>query len=366
MTGESPAEPLKAEAVPSIMTGVCGMTEDGLPEVDWDSLTFSFTETDRMYIATCKQGDEWGQGKMQDFQNLSLSPAAGVINYGQGLFEGMKAQHAADGSIVLFRPLENARRSREGARRLGMTPVPEEMFLDAIMQTVRENSRWVPPMGKGALYVRPLLFGSGAILGVAPAPEYTFLVYVSPVGPYFKGGITPTSLRVSDEFHRAAPGGSGGVKAIGNYAPGMVPSQMAKSEGFSEIIYLDAVNHRYIEEVGAANFFCVKDGIISTPELTGTILPGVTRSSVMELAESKGYEVREEKIDVAYALEAEECFCVGTAAVISSIGRIEHGGRVVEYCGGKVGPIALELYECLTEIQQRRAPDEFGWTLAVK
>ena len=126
------------------------MTEDGLPEVDWDSLTFSFTETDRMYIATCKQGDDWGQGKMQDFQNLSLSPAAGVINYGQGLFEGMKAQHAADGSIVLFRPQENARRSREGARRLGMTPVPEEMFLNAIMQTVRENSRWVPPMGKGA------------------------------------------------------------------------------------------------------------------------------------------------------------------------------------------------------------------------
>ena len=141
---------------------------------------------------------------------------------------------------------------------------------------------------------------------------------------------------------------------------------MAKSEGFSGIIYLDAVNHRYIEEVGAANFFCVKDGIISTPELTGTILPGVTRSSVMELAESKGYEVREEKIDVAYALEAEECFCVGTAAVISSIGRIEHGGRVVEYCGGNVGPIALELYECLTEIQQRRAPDEFGWTVTVK
>ena len=141
MPGGSPAEPLKAEAVPSMIIGVRGMTEDHFPEVDWDSLTFSFTETDRMYIATCKQGDEWGKGKMQDFQNLSLSPAAGVINYGQGLFEGMKAQHAADGSIVLFRPQDNARRSRDGARRLGMTPVPEEMFLDAIMQTVRENSR---------------------------------------------------------------------------------------------------------------------------------------------------------------------------------------------------------------------------------
>jgi|TARA_B100000676_G_C17854125_1_gene719751 branched-chain amino acid aminotransferase len=246
-----------------------------------------------------------------------------------------------------------------------MPPVPEEMFLDAVKSTVRENIRWVPPMGKGALYVRPLLFGSGAILGVAPAPEFTFLVYVSPVGPYFKGGITPTSLRVSDEFHRAAPGGSGGVKAIGNYAPGMVPSKMAKKEGYSEIIYLDAVNHRYIEEVGAANFFCVKEGVISTPELTGTILPGVTRASVMELAESRGYEVREEKIDVEYALEADECFCVGTAAVISAIGTIEHGDRVVEYCGGDVGPVAMEMYDALTAIQQRRVPDEFGWTVSV-
>jgi len=366
MPGGPSAEPLKAEAFPSAIIGVRGLSGDAGPEIDWGSLTFSFTQTDRMYIATCKQGDEWKTGVMQDFQNLSLSPAAGVINYGQGLFEGMKAQYAEDGSVVLFRPSDNARRSQEGARRLGMPPVPKEMFLDAVQKTVRENIRWVPPEGKGALYVRPLLFGSGAILGVAPAPEFTFLVYVSPVGPYFKGGITPTSLRVSDEFHRAAPGGSGGVKAIGNYAPGMVPSKMAKKEGYSEIIYLDAVNHRYIEEVGAANFFCVKDGVISTPELTGTILPGVTRASVMELAVSKGYEVREEKVDVEYALDADECFCVGTAAVISAIGTIEHGDRVVEYCGGDVGPVAMEMYDALTAIQQRRAPDEFGWTVSVE
>lgn len=366
MPGGPPAEPLKAEAFPFAINRVRGMNRHTGPEIDWDSLTFSFTQTDRMYISTCKQSEEWRSGIMQDFQNLSLSPASGVINYGQGLFEGMKAQYAEDGRVVLFRPSENAKRSREGARRLGMPPVPEEIFLDAVKQTVRENIRWVPPMGKGALYVRPLLFGSGEILGVSPAPEYTFLVYVSPVGPYFKGGITPTSLRVSDEFHRAAPGGSGGVKAIGNYAPGMVPSMMAKREGYSEIIYLDAVNHRYIEEVGAANFFCVKDKIISTPELTGTILPGVTRASVMELAESRGYEVREEKIDVEYALDADECFCVGTAAVISAIGTIEHGDRVVEYCGGDVGPIAMEMYGSLTAIQQRRAPDEFGWTVTVE
>ena len=341
------------------------MLEDAEPSIDWDSLSFSFTQTDRMYIATCKQGEEWQPGVMQDYENLSLSPAAGVLNYGQGLFEGMKAQHAADGSVVLFRPEMNARRAQEGALRLGMPPVPEKMFLDAIKAVVRENARWIPPSGKGAMYVRPLLMGSGPILGVAPAPEYTFLVYVSPVGPYFKGGIKPISLRVSDEFHRAAPGGSGGVKAIGNYAPGMIPSKMAKSEGYAEIIYLDAVHHKYVEEVGAANFFCVKDGVISTPELTGTILPGVTRASVIEIAASLGYEVREEKVDVDYAMDAEECFCAGTAAVIASIGRIEHGDRIVEYCGGEVGPITIELYETLTSIQQRRLPDDFGWTLSV-
>ena len=342
------------------------MLEDAEPSIDWDALTFSFKQTDRMYLATCKQGDEWQPGQMQDFADLSMSPAAGVLNYGQGLFEGMKAQHAADGSIVLFRPDLNASRMQRGARRLGIPPVPEEMFLDAVHAAVRENSRWVPPMGKGALYIRPLLLGSGAVLGVAPAPEYTFLVYVSPVGPYFKGGIKPISLKVSDEFHRAAPGGSGGVKAIGNYAPGMIPSKMAKGEGYAEVIYLDAVHHRYVEEVGAANFFCVKDGVISTPELTGTILPGVTRASVIEIAASRGYECREERVDVDDAFDADECFCAGTAAVVASIGSIEHGGRVVEYCGGEVGPITMEMYEALTAVQQRRTPDEFGWTVTVQ
>ncbi|MAU30059.1 MAG: branched chain amino acid aminotransferase [Euryarchaeota archaeon] len=342
------------------------MPDGNEPAVDWDSLTFSFTETDRMYLSKCKLGEEWAVGSMKDFEDLVISPAAGVLNYGQGLFEGMKAQRASDGSIVLFRPDRNARRAQEGAARLGMPPVPEEIFLDAVIKTVRENSRWVPPMGKGALYIRPLLMGSGPILGVAPAPEYTFLVFASPVGPYFKGGITPTSLRVSERFHRAAPGGSGGVKAIGNYAPGMIPSKMAKKEGYSEIIYLDAVNHRYIEEVGAANFFCVKDGVISTPELTGTILPGVTRASIIELAEARGYEVREEKVDVEYAMGADECFCVGTAAVVSSIGKIQYGDRVTEYYNGDVGPVTRELYENLTAIQQKRYPDEFGWIVEVE
>ena len=324
-------------------------------------MTFSFQETDRMYIATCEKDGIWSQGKMQDFQNLSISPAAGVLNYGQGLFEGMKAYRTVDGSVVLFRPEHNARRAQRGARRLGMPEVPEEMFLDAVIKTVQENSRWIPPLGKGTLYIRPLLIGSGPILGVAPSPKYTFLIYVSPVGPYFKGGLEPTSLKISEKHHRAAPGGSGGVKAIGNYAPGMVPSKEAKEEGFAEIIYLDAVNNRYIEEVGAANFFCVKDGVLSTPELTGTILGGITRLSIIEIARSKGYEVREEKISVEYALDADECFCTGTAAVVSSIGSIKHGDKVVQYCEGGVGDITREIYDSLVAIQEKREEDIFDW-----
>ena len=176
----------------------------------------------------------------------------------------MKAQRSVNGGIVLFRPERNGKRLTDGALRLGMPPVPLEMFLEAVEEVVAANARWVPPTGKGALYIRPVLWGSGPILGVAPAPEYTFMIYVCPVGPYFKGGMHPIALKVSDDHHRAAPGGSGAVKAIGNYAPGMMPSKNAKKEGFAEIIYLDSVEHKYIEEVGAANFFCVKDGVIYT------------------------------------------------------------------------------------------------------
>ena len=211
----------------------------------------------------------------------------------------------------------------------------------------------------------PLIFGSGEILGVAPAPEYTFLVYTIPVGPYFKGGLKPISLKVSNEFHRAAPGGSGGVKAIGNYAPGMMPSKNAKAEGYAEIIYLDSTEHKYIEEVGAANFFCVKDGVIYTPELTGTILPGITRLSIIELARSLGYKVNETKVDIDFALNCDEAFAAGTAAVISSIGLIEHGEIKSTYNDGEIGEITLELYDALSGIMGGGLEDPFGWNREV-
>lgn len=335
-------------------------------DFDWDSLTFSFTATDTMYRNVVRSGEEWGEGELIPFANIEISPAAGVLNYGQGIFEGMKAQRADDGNIVLFRSDKNAARFAEGAKRLGMPPVPESLFLNAVESAVKANHRWVPPTGRGALYIRPVLWGSGAILGVAPAPEFTFMVYVCPVGPYFKGGMTPINLKVSDEYHRAAPGGSGGVKAIGNYAPGMMPSKMAKLEGYAEIIYLDAVEHRYIEEVGAANFFCVKDNVVYTPDLTGTILPGITRASVIQIARDLGHEVREERIDVDMALAADEAFCAGTAAVISPIGSIEHGQKIAHYSNGEVGPVTRKLYDALVDIQLKRAPDRHEWIRTIE
>lgn len=300
---------------------------------------------------------------MVDFQPLSLSPAACVLNYGQGLFEGMKARRTPDGRITLFRPEMNARRAAEGAKRLVMPEISESMFIEAVKKVAEENKRWVPPHGKGELYLRPILFGSSARLGVSPAEEYMFVVFAVPVGPYFKGGMTPISLRVSQNHHRAAPGGSGGVKAIGNYAPGMMPSKRAKSEGYSEIIYLDAVEHNYVEEVGAANFFCVKDGTIYTPELTGTILPGITRLSIIELARSMGLTVVEEKVSIDFALSCDEAFCAGTAAVISPIGSIQHGEFEEDF--GGVGDITLALYERLTGIMGGSLEDSFNWTVEV-
>ena len=330
-------------------------------DIDWDSLTFSLTPTDTMYLTESKQGEAWMPGDLRPYGNMSISPAAGVLNYGQGLFEGMKAYRTIDGKVVFFRPEENARRMQRGADRLKMPPVPESVFVDAVEQVVAANLSWIPPVGKGALYVRPLLMGSGPVLGVAPAPSYTFLVYATPVGPYFKGGVTAIDLLISEEYHRAAPGGSGGVKAIGNYAPGMMPSKKAKAAGFAEVIYLDAETHSYIEEVGAANFFCLKDGKLYTPELTGTILPGITRDSIIKLARSNGMEVIETKVSAEFVMGADEAFCCGTAAVISPIGSITKNNKKVVFGNGEPGKVTTNLYDQLTGIQNGSIEDTFGW-----
>jgi branched-chain amino acid aminotransferase len=315
-----------------------------------------------MYVAKCELRGEWQSGSIVPFDDLRISPAAGVLNYGQGLFEGMKAYKWDNGKIVIFRPEKNAERAARGCSRLSMPEIPKNLFLDAAKKVIRDNADYIPNTKQGALYVRPIIFGSGAGLGVAPSTEYTFVVYVCPVGPYFKGGLSPIRLIVTNDYHRAPLKGTGGVKAIGNYVPGMLPSGLAKKQGYAEVIYLDAAEEKYIEEVGAANFFAIIDGKMITPELTGSILPGVTRESVLHLAHEKmGMEIEERRISIDEALSAEEVFCAGTAAIIAPIGSINYQGKEHIFSEGMVGRITKELYGTLTAIQFGTGKDEFGW-----
>ena len=331
-------------------------------KIDYDNLTFSFTETKSMYVSKCNINETWQKGELVPFNDISISPAATILNYGQGLFEGMKAYRTKNNEIIMFRPEENARRAANGCLRLSMPEISENIFLDGVKSIVRDNIDYIPNTDKGALYVRPIIFGSGEGLGVAPSSEYTFMVYCSPVGPYFKGGLSPIKLIVTGDYHRAPLKGTGGVKAVGNYVPGMLPSGQAKKQGYAEVIYLDAAEEKYIEEVGAANFFAIYGNKLITPKLTGSILPGITRKSVLFLAKNKlGMEIEERKIDIDEALKADEVFCAGTAAIISPIGSIKYQNKEYEFSKSDVGKITRQLYDILTEIQFGETEDEYGW-----
>ena len=339
-------------------------------DIDWDSIGFNIDNVGKtMYLATYDvSGDGTWSGGLQDYGPLEIYPSAQVLNYGQSIFEGMKAQRSvSQDRIVLFRPDCNADRMREGAGRLSMVLPPKELFIEAVESTVKANASLVPPVGKGSLYLRPILMGTGPILGLGPAPSYTFCIYCAPVGAYFKGGqLTPIDLVVEPYFHRAAPGGMGGTKCAGNYSPVLVTQLKAKSEGYADVVYLDAKTDKYLEEVSSCNIFVVKDKKIKTPPLQGTILPGVTRRSVIELARSKGYDVEEAPVSVDEAMEADEIFTTGTAVVLSAVGSLTYQGQKKQYGNpGEPTPVALELYDALTGLQQERIEDPFGWVYPV-
>ena len=345
-----------------------GSSSSSASAVDFDDLGFGCEHVGRTRMFVAKHNPLGWSGDLRPYGPLEFDPAAQVLNYGQSIFEGMKAQRTPTGDIVLFRPDQNALRMMDGALRMAMPQVPENFFVKAVVETVQANAHLVPPHGKGSLYVRPLLLGSGAILGLGPAPEYTFLVYVAPVGAYFKGGqLDPIDLVVEQTFHRAAPGGTGGTKAAGNYSP-VLPAQLrAKAEGFADVIYLDAVSNLYLEEVSSCNIFVVKGNRISTPPLTGTILPGITRKSVIELARSRGYEVHEEPVSIDAAMDADEMFTCGTAVVLCPVGSITYGGAKKQYgAPGEPTPVALELYQALTDLQLQKSADPFGWVYPVE
>ncbi|KAI8534116.1 hypothetical protein RHMOL_Rhmol10G0063400 [Rhododendron molle] len=334
-----------------------------LADIDWDSLGFALMPTDFMYIMKCSRGQTFSKGELQRYGNIELSPSAGVLNYGQGLFEGLKAYRKQDGNILLFRPEENALRMRMGAERMCMPSPTIEQFVDAVTATVLANKRWVPPPGKGSLYIRPLLMGSGAVLGLAPAPEYTFLIYVSPVGNYFKEGIAPIHLMIDTEVHRATPGGTGGVKTIGNYASVLKAQTAAKAKGFTDVLYLDCVHKKYLEEVSSCNVFVVKGNVISTPSIKGTILPGITRKSIIDVARSQGFQVEERLVAVDELLDADEVFCTGTAVVISPVGSITYHGERISYRNGGIGVVSQQLYSALTRLQMGLTEDKMDWLL---
>ncbi|PON80824.1 Branched-chain amino acid aminotransferase II [Parasponia andersonii] len=336
-------------------------TFEELADIDWDNLGFGLVPADYMYVMKCGQGGSFSKGELQRFGNIELNPSAGVLNYGQGLFEGLKAYRKEDGNILLFRPEENAVRMRQGAERMCMPAPTVEQFVDAVKATVLANKRWIPPAGKGSLYIRPLLMGSGAVLGLAPAPEYTFLIYVSPVGNYFKEGIAPIHLFVEHELHRATPGGTGGVKTIGNYAAVLKAQSAAKAKGYSDVLYLDCVHKKYLEEVSSCNIFVVKGNVISTPAIKGTILPGITRKSIIDVAHSQGFQVEERLVSVDELLAADEVFVTGTAVVVSPVGSITYLGKRLSYGEGGVGVVSQQLYSVLTRLQMGLIKDDMDW-----
>lgn len=331
--------------------------------IDWANLGFGYIQTDYRYVSNFKDG-AWDEGGLTTDGTVAISECAGVLQYAQTVFEGMKAYTTEDGRIVTFRPDLNAERMEQSAERLEMPVFPKERFIDAVVETVKANAAYVPPYGSGAtLYVRPFLFGSDSVIGVKPSQEYQFRVFVTPVGPYFKGGVKPLTIRVSD-FDRAAPCGTGHIKAGLNYAMSLHAIVDAHNQGYDENMYLDAKTRTKVEETGGANFlFVTKDGKVVTPK-SDTILPSITRRSLIYVAkEYLGLEAEEREIYLDEVADFAECGLCGTAAVISPVGKIVDHGREICLPSGmtEMGPITRKLYDTLTGIQMGRLEAPEGW-----
>ena len=337
-------------------------------DLDWSNLGFGYVKTDKRYVSNFKNG-AWDEGTLTDDADIVLNECAGVFQYAQTVFEGLKAYTTEDGRVVCFRPDLNASRLADSASRLEMPVFPEDRFVDAIAKVVEANIDYVPPYGSGAtLYIRPYMFGSDAIIGVKPANEYQFRVFTTPVGPYFKGGAKPITIRVSD-FDRAAPHGTGHIKAGLNYAMSLHAIVDAHQKGFDENVYLDAASRTKIEETGGANLiFITKDGKFVTPK-SNSILPSITRRSLEVVAKDYlGMEVEEREVYLDEVKDFAECGLCGTAAVISPVGKIVDHGKEICFPSGmeEMGPTTKKLYETLTGIQMGRIEAPEGWIKVIK
>ncbi|WP_342629239.1 branched-chain amino acid aminotransferase [Nguyenibacter vanlangensis] len=326
--------------------------------------------TDHMAVVRYKEGQGWHNPTIEARAPISLDPAAAVLHYAQEIFEGMKAYRAADGAVVMFRPDANARRFRESAERMAMAPVPDALFLQAVRELVRTDRDWIPEGENASLYLRPFMIASEAFLGVKPSSEYLFIVIASPVGAYFSAGAV--TVWVSEDYTRAAPGGTGAAKCGGNYAASLLAQREAKAHGCDQVLFLDAAEHRWIEEMGGMNiFFVMDDSTLVTPPL-GTILPGITRDTILTLARDRGLTVREDaySIDQCYqdaaAGRLKEVFACGTAAVVTPIGRLRgRRGEIVIGSGNGADPVTETLRTALIGIQRGKAPDPHGWVQRV-
>lgn len=336
--------------------------------LDWSSLGFGYIQTDKRYVSNYKNGS-WDEGTLTSDATITISECAGVLQYAQTVFEGMKAYTTEKGQIVVFRPDLNAERMVNSAKRLEMPPFPQDRFVDAVKQVVKANEEYVPPYGSGAtLYIRPYMFGSDAVIGVKPANEYQFRIFCTPVGPYFKGGAKPITIRVSD-YDRAAPNGTGHIKAGLNYAMSLHAIVEAHEQGYAENMYLDSATRTKVEETGGANFlFVTKDGKVVTPK-SSTILPSITRRSLVYVAkEYLGLEVEERPVYFDEVKDFAECGLCGTAAVISPVGKIvDHGKEICLPSGmDEMGPVTKKLYETLTGIQMGRIEAPKGWIQVIE
>ena len=336
--------------------------------LDWSSLGFGYIQTDKRYVSNYKNGS-WDEGTLTSDATITINECAGVLQYAQTVFEGMKAYTTEKGQIVVFRPDLNAERMVNSAKRLEMPPFPQDRFVDAVKQVVKANEGYVPPYGSGAtLYIRPYMFGSDAVIGVKPANEYQFRIFCTPVGPYFKGGAKPITIRVSD-YDRAAPNGTGHIKAGLNYAMSLHAIVEAHDQGYAENMYLDSATRTKVEETGGANFlFVTKDGKVVTPK-SSTILPSITRRSLVYVAkEYLGLEVEERPVYFDEVKDFAECGLCGTAAVISPVGKIvDHGKEICLPSGmDEMGPVTKKLYETLTGIQMGRIEAPKGWIQVIE
>ena len=339
---------------------------------DETKLGFGKIFTDHMFIMDYVEGRGWIDPRVVPYQPITLEPSAMVFHYGQEMFEGLKAYPTDDGKVLMFRPQKNIERANNTNRRICIPTIPEEDFLQALKTVVAVDKDWIPHSAGTSLYIRPFIIATDPFLGVRPSNTYKFIIILSPVGAYYESGLNPVNIWIEDDYVRAVRGGIGEAKTGGNYVASLAAQVKAHDAGYSQVLWLDGVERKYIEEVGAMNIFFKINGKVVTPMLNGSILPGVTRASCIDLCKHWGLPVEERKISVDELVDAartgalEECWGSGTAAVISPVGKLRFGNEVMEIGGGKIGEVSQKLYDTVTGIQTGKVADEFGWTVVVE